>query len=92
MGTKKIMGKRAGKGVEKAVKTPPHSSKSSKEQKRKLLDMLARLSTDELALVMATGLKCEHCPVAGEKGACYDKVVCCKTMSQWLGEEQMACR
>ena len=81
------MGKRAGKGVEKTVKTPPHSSKSSKEQKRKLLDMLARLSTDELALVMATGLKCEHCPVAGEKGACYDKVVCCKTMSQWLEEE-----
>lgn len=57
--------------------------------KEKLIKCLATLTEDELALTMATGLNCEHCPVAQENGEkCYDKVVCFKNMMTWVKEEK----
>jgi hypothetical protein len=58
--------------------------------KEKLIECLATLTEEELALTMATGLDCKHCPVAQENGKkCYDKVVCFKNMMTWFEEEKM---
>ena len=57
--------------------------------KEKLIECLATLTEDELALTMATGLNCKHCPMAHEKGnRCYDKTVCCKNLTAWTKEER----
>lgn len=59
----------------------------SESQKEKMISSLRAMSTEELALVMATGLNCQNCPVAQEVGKCYDKVVYYKNMLTWLKKE-----
>ena len=57
--------------------------------KEKLIKRLAMLTEEELVLTMATGLNCEHCPMAHEKGnRCYGKTVCYKNLIAWIKEEE----
>ena len=57
---------------------------SDNERKERLIEVLSQLSLEDLTLTMATGLDCKHCPVAEDKGKCYDKVVCFRSMMGWL--------
>lgn len=54
------------------------------KNRQQLLEILSKMSNDELALVLATGLNCDKCPVMP---TCYDKVVCAKNIFVFLEKE-----
>lgn len=54
------------------------------ENRKELLEILQRMTDEELSLVVATGLSCDKCPV---KPTCYDKVVCVKNIISFIQKE-----
>ena len=54
------------------------------KNRQRLLKNLQELTDDELALVVATGLDCDKCPV---EPTCYNKVVCNKNIFTFLKKE-----
>ena len=54
------------------------------KNRQQLLEILSLMSNDDLALVLATGLNCDKCPVMP---SCYDKVVCNKNIFAFLEKE-----
>ena len=53
------------------------------ENREKLLEMIKKMTDDELALLASTGLDCKKCPV---EPTCYDKVVCNRNIFKFLSE------